>query len=55
MQFTEIFIKYHDNPEKVYQAVRRRYHDNSELRRQHHKEKNLKNRTSKITYQKSKY
>ena len=46
MQFIEVFIKYHDNPGKIYQAVRRRYHDNSELRRQRHKEKYLKNRTS---------
>ena len=37
------------------QAVKKRYHDKSESVRQYHKKKCLKNRTSKITYQKPKF
>ena len=42
---------YHENLEKKKQTVRKTHHDKSESMKQYCKEKHLKNRTSKITYQ----
>ena len=47
--------KYHDNTEEKKQAFKKSYHDKTESIRQYRKEKCLENRTPKITYQKAKY
>ena len=47
--------KYHDDPEKKRQAVKKRNHDKDESVRVYSKEKYLNDQTSKITNQKAKY
>ena len=48
-------IKYHGNPEKKRQTVKKRYHNKNLSIRQYSKEKYLKSRTSKTIYMIAKY